>query len=507
MSARRWLVHLTIVASLMVQAGGAICGAERTEHFDREPNWEGHNQRTARDTPETVRQDFGFSPTAHAGGKAGEIGGFVMPAGEPAYYAAKIPTATFEAPLSASGTLACANEPFHVLVGFFNAGTLNEWRTPNTIALRLQGRGDVFFAYVEYCTARWRAGGDSPQSFPMVKNPDTGRSEPEGFAAGRVHRWSLDYDPRANEGRGAVTATIDGVAAVCHLDDGHKQDGATFDRFGLMTVMKSADTGGRVWLDDVAVGQTRYDFADDPHWDAVGNRRTYESRIVRPRFDFGYSPTHFAGGRAAGELGGLVFRGDCRYPERMAHYADRLEPLSLAAPIHARGKMCLRRGVSDSTVLIGFFNSRTSTATSQRQDTGLPDDFLGISTDGPSRDGFYFSPTYRLGGSSDYGASHGPPPAIFPDGKPHDWTLDYRPEAAEGNGQITLSLDRRSIQLPLARAARTSGTRFDRFGILTTWIDGNSQTVYFDDLTYTFRQDQAGFGGPIREKTEKTGAK
>jgi hypothetical protein len=31
--------------------------------------------------------------------------------------------------------------------------------------------------------------------------------------------------------------------------------------------------------------------------------------------------------------------------------------------------------------------------------------------------------------------------------------------------------------------------RFDRFGIVTTWIDGNAQDVYFDDLRYTFRQE------------------
>src|SRR5207302_4513691 len=31
-------------------------------------------------------------------------------------------------------------------------------------------------------------------------------------------------------------------------------------------------------------------------------------------------------------------------------------------------------------------------------------------------------------------------------------------------------------------------TRFDRFGIVTTWIDGNAQRLYFDDLTYTCAQ-------------------
>ena len=29
------------------------------------------------------------------------------------------------------------------------------------------------------------------------------------------------------------------------------------------------------------------------------------------------------------------------------------------------------------------------------------------------------------------------------------------------------------------------GAHFNRFGIITTHIDGNGQTVYFDDLTYT----------------------
>ena len=32
---------------------------------------------------------------------------------------------------------------------------------------------------------------------------------------------------------------------------------------------------------------------------------------------------------------------------------------------------------------------------------------------------------------------------------------------------------------------KEDGAHFDRFGIITTHIDGNGQTVYFDDLTYT----------------------
>jgi hypothetical protein len=133
---------------------------ERTEHFDHDPGWDAHNNRSPVPRPRTIRQDFGFSNTAHAGGSPGEMGGFLSPAAEPAYYAKKLPIRTFEDTLSAWGTLACTGRRFHALIGFFNANTLNEWRTPNTIALRISGRGDLFYAWLEYATGRWRAGGD-----------------------------------------------------------------------------------------------------------------------------------------------------------------------------------------------------------------------------------------------------------------------------------------------------------------------------------------------------------
>src|SRR4029079_870732 len=131
----------------------------------------------------------------------GEIGGFITAAAEAAYYGAPIPATTFEQPLSASRTFACTDRPFHVLVGFFNSQTLNEWRTPNTIALRLNGRGDVFYAFVEYATRRWRAGGDNPGGCATVGDSRTGKARLRGFAAkGAVHTWSLRYDPHGNGG-------------------------------------------------------------------------------------------------------------------------------------------------------------------------------------------------------------------------------------------------------------------------------------------------------------------
>ncbi len=463
---------------------------ERRQAFDRDPGWEGRNNRSRVPPAAEVRQDFGYSRTRHAGGAAaGELGGYITPAGEAAYYARPIPRATFEDRLSASGRFACTGRQFHVLVGFFNADTLNEWRTPNSIVLRLYGRGDVFYAYVEYATSRWRAGADSPGGFATKFDPQTGRTEPAGFASNVAHTWSLEYDPSGNNGAGSISVTIDGESSVCHLEPGHKQDGAEFNRFGLLAIPKHFDQGGEVWLDDLVVNGEAEAFDEDPGWEGRGNRHTYTTYDVRPRFDFGFSDSSFAGGRKRGELGGLVFRGDIRYPERTAYYADRLATLSTDRPLHAAGKVSLRRGVSDSTSLLGFFHSQRSTARTDSQDSGFPLNFLGVVVEGPSRDGFFFYPACRLASGEDAYAAGPHLPHILPDGTAHDWSLHYDPQAGDGQGRITVTFDGQAVALDLPAGRGEAPTTFDRFGIITTWIDGNAQRIYFDDLEYTCRQD------------------
>jgi hypothetical protein len=477
-------------AVIVVALAGVARAGERQQNFDNDPQWDSHNNRAVTPTPRVVRQDFGYSPTRNAGGEgAGEIGGFLTPAAEPAYYARRIDTATFTDRLAVSGKLACTGQQFHVLVGFFNAGTLNEWRVPNSIVLRLYGRGDVFYAYVEYATSRWRAGGDSPGGFATINDPATGKKRLRGFASrGAVHQWSLVYDPAGHGGKGSITATIDDETAICHLDDGHLQDGSIFNRCGLLNIPKHFDQGGEVWLDDLTINGETEHFNKDPGWEARGNRRTYTTDNVRPRFDFGFSKTQFAGGKASGELGGVVFRGDNRYAERLAYYGDRLDPLTLDKPLRASGKVSLRRGVSDSTSLIGFFHSQESVAVSDAQVAGFPMNFLGAAIEGPSREGFYFYPAYRLPHSDEAHARQGEAPRILPDGSPGTWALEYDPQAADGTGRMTVTLDGKLTHLDLAPGHRREA-RFDRFGIVTTWIDGNAQHVYFDDLSYTFQQE------------------
>jgi uncharacterized protein YjiK len=481
---------------LRIALAAAICGerslmtaTERTERFDKDPLWDGHNNRADKPEPRIIKQDFGYSATSHAGGAVpGEAGGFITPAGEPACYAKKISELTFNDSFQASGKVVCAGHSFHVLLGFFNDSTLNEWRTPNTIALRLQGRGEVFFAYLEYATSKWRAGGDTPQGFATVADPKTGRTQFKGFPIGpKVYEWSLKYDPNGNGGTGSIRATLDGETAVCHLDAGHKGDGAKFNRFGLLTVMKQADTGGEVWIDDVTINGETERFDRDPNWVGLGNRETHSTKVVRPRFDFGYTPTNFAGGKA-GEMGGLVFRGDGRYPHMMAFYGDRLDELTLAKPLRASGRLSLRRGVTDSDVLLGFFHAEDSLNSGGKDAIGTPPDFLGVTIGGPSREGFMISPCYRLHSTDTGAAERGP--YVLPNGAPHEWSFEYAPDVANGGGKLVVTLDGERVSLEMPRDHFKGGAHFNRFGLISTHIDGNGQHLYFDDLTYTWTQTE-----------------
>src|SRR5437764_1100590 len=101
------LLCLTVLAAL---AAGAADdrpkAALKAESFDKDPGWEGHNNRVVPDRVPTVVQDFGYSKTNVAGAAAGELGGRVTRAAVPAFYADKIGPVTLDEKLGASGTFA-----------------------------------------------------------------------------------------------------------------------------------------------------------------------------------------------------------------------------------------------------------------------------------------------------------------------------------------------------------------------------------------------------------------
>src|SRR5260221_6655242 len=86
---------LMLLAAL---AAGAVNGGAneppkavlKSERFDKDPGWEGHNNHIVPERLATVAQDFGYSQTDFAGKAPGELGGRITRASEPAYYADKI---------------------------------------------------------------------------------------------------------------------------------------------------------------------------------------------------------------------------------------------------------------------------------------------------------------------------------------------------------------------------------------------------------------------------------
>src|SRR6188474_184319 len=60
--------HTLLNALPLLVAISFASAAERTEAFDKDPKWDGHNNRSEKPEPRAVKQDFGFSATQKCGG-------------------------------------------------------------------------------------------------------------------------------------------------------------------------------------------------------------------------------------------------------------------------------------------------------------------------------------------------------------------------------------------------------------------------------------------------------
>ena len=384
--------------------------------------------------------------------------------------------------MSASGKMAVnsAEGGSGLLVGWFHAPPPS-WRTPNSLAFRIDGNGGKFWMFYEYGTSQWRTGGggafegDRYQTTPTLPFP----------ADGKPHDWSLDYDPAGADGRGLITFRIDDRKYEVALEKGHRQDGAVFDHFGIWNVQTPADRV-EMYLDDLVLDGQPIRFDSDPGWDAVGNTDTFVERMIRPYHHFGYSASRHAGGKV-GEVGGIVFR-----DEQPAYYAAPTEPLSLDDELKASGTLALLKAASDSGAYFGWFDADTKQNNNTPEYEARQKNYLGILVEGPSRVGHYFRPGYSTNDGSgnnagETSAAGKPWPVLFPDASVHRWALHYRPEAAGGNGQIEVTFDGHTDTSDLAPGDRAKGARFDRFGIFNMQAGGHAVEMYLDDLSYTAR--------------------
>jgi hypothetical protein len=244
---RRFPLSLLRLASLVALVGTGdgrtdeqSKPAPKTESFDRDPGWEGHINRVVPKTLPTITQDFGYGKTTFAAKAAGEIGGRITRAAEPAYYADKIGPLSLEDRLEASGkaVLKSGGPDSDMFLGWFNGANKDD---PPTQA------GHFLGVHVGGPT---RVGHSFHPSLTTAKGAKAQAAAGPVLTPGKAYDWSLVYDPTAEEGRGAATVTLGKESVTLALKKGVKAQGARFDRFGVFT----PKVGGqivRLYLDDL----------------------------------------------------------------------------------------------------------------------------------------------------------------------------------------------------------------------------------------------------------------
>jgi len=447
----------------------------KVSDFDSDPDWDSFRNRLLPDPPPRVRQDFDRRSTNFAKGRTqGEVGGWIQRSITPAYFAKSIAEKSFNDKLTASGTFAVthAEGGSGMLFGWFNDRSRG-WRTPNSLAFRIDGNGGKYWVFFEYGTRNWLTGGGGCFEGEHYQTTKTKPFVDDGS----VHRWTLHYDPKGADNRGEVVFVLDGKEYRRLLDPGHKDDGAIFNRFGMFNQQITGD-GLEVYFANLSLDGQPIDLAKATDWSGKNHHREFADRAVRPLHDFGHFDTNHAGGKKNGEIGGIVWR-----DERPAYYADKIGPLNLNHRLRASGKLAFTGAGSDSAVYIGWFDSTSKKNKTTPEHAEPQRNLLAIMVEGPSRIGHYFRPVYQTSTGAGMAASSGP--IIRPDGKSHDWSIDYDPVENDGNGRITVTFDSKTQTLDLKPDHKELGATFDRFGILNCQSGGHFVEVYLDDLMYT----------------------
>jgi len=220
-----------------------------TEDFSSPPeSWEGSCNRGAFEEPTRAgANDFGLSSDTNlAGGNPGEAGGnFWRTEGDWGYYADRIGPLTLEDRLEASGkvTMPMGGSDSDMALGWFNSASADKTpRSENFLGVLIGGptrMGHMFSP--SYTTGRGDSGKVS--SAPVL-------------APGKSYLWNLVYDPTGNNGDGSIQVTLGDESVALDLNPGDKSEGATFDRFGLLSVAPGGSVV-TVYLDDLSYTSSR----------------------------------------------------------------------------------------------------------------------------------------------------------------------------------------------------------------------------------------------------------
>jgi hypothetical protein len=163
------------------------------------------------------------------------------------YYAAKTAALSLEQPLEASGKVAFLTGAMDagMFIGWFNSKSkdLSDTEFRNVCGVYIEGPSRVghYFRPIAATADGEKA---DPKQGPVI------------LPNGKPRRWSLRYDPAANDGGGELVVTLDDETFRYPLPEGFRQRGATFDRFGVFT-SRAGGSHVEVFFDDLTytVGQ------------------------------------------------------------------------------------------------------------------------------------------------------------------------------------------------------------------------------------------------------------
>ncbi|MDB6057972.1 MAG: hypothetical protein JWO95_1816 [Verrucomicrobiales bacterium] len=352
------LVALTLATALSCSAQSL-----KSEHFDKDPGWESFGNRAPKKQI-VAHQDFGYSPDSDFIGKGkGEIGGRIQRSTVPAYYAEAITPKTLNDKLSASGTFTVpAKSGGGVWFGWFKAAQEGgSGRPVGGLGMDIGFKTGGGHLAVRLTTKQNRAAGVLVTALKANKTGGKPRDAVMLQADGTRYTWNLDYDPNGSGGKGQVRFVVnsnrskpqdfEGHVFTVDLPVGYKEQGTTFDRFGIQNIMK---TGGTVtiYFNDLTHDGKHEDFSTDPNWVGLNNRANVAERDQVAVQDFGFEPKSNIAGGTAGEIGGVFWRTETE----PGFYAGRTSPLTLDNKLSAHGKVRMLVGAPDSNMYIGWFS-------------------------------------------------------------------------------------------------------------------------------------------------------
>jgi len=511
------------------------------ENFDRDPGWEGFNNRVQCSDCPSITQDFGWKSANITGGGPGEIGGVIWRSTTPAYYAMPIGPFSFKDKLSASGKIAVKAIPgkgFGFYIGFFNSERQG-WRVWSSCGFRI---GEVRFNrarfYLDYKTGEAAGAILNPDleipidgtvhTWDLVYDRDTGISETwpdprlpmfldstqslhedevfkrakkidpsitkekldqmlfkardlglvdDWYRKGLYHVWSIEKD--ASKMKGKISFKFDDNPPVSYfLLPGHREAISDIDRFGIYN-MQIYHGSMEFYVADLIVNGKEIDLSQDPYWEGLNNQVTFIQEDFHAKQDFGYCQTNWAG-TGPGEIGGWFWGTEVIDPLH-SFYAVDIGELTLEDPISFSGWINFVEGAVDGRMLLGYFNREARIADIEGEYKGNPPhQFMGIEVMDQTRVGYNFTAVCSPRQDKSFEIRG---PVYIPDRIKRPFSFHYDPQKDEA-GQITVTLNQDTFSVNLTPEQRKMGAIFNRFGLLNPRKGGKYVDVYLDDLTY-----------------------